>query len=261
MAFDPGTDQMTGADLPAQGEPDPTDVRRSFGERVWGQLSVGLLDRVPREHRQSEEDFRRRRIVAAVTLLVGAVGLAASLRMPRDSPWFNLAALGVAAVWIVGALASGPLHAGRITTSGQLRRPIAPPLVLGAGLAVIFVVGAFITRQIPPLAEQAGNVLGFAEEGSLPILAVVTLVNGIAEEFFFRGALYAAVKEPHQVLFTTVSYVVATLLTGNVLLSFAAGILGVITGLQRRSTGGIVAPILTHVTWSMTMLFVLPLIF
>jgi uncharacterized protein len=35
----------------------------------------------------------------------------------------------------------------------------------------------------------------------------------------------------------------------------------VVTGLQRRATGGIVAPILTHVTWSMTMLLALPLIF
>ena len=46
--------------------------------------------------------------------------------------------------------------------------------------------------------------------------------------------------------------------TGNVMLAFAAGVLGLITGLQRRSTGGIVAPILTHVTWSMGMLFILP---
>ncbi len=248
------------ADRPAEHEPDPMGSPRGW-DRVWGQLSVGLLDRVPREHRQSEEAFRRRRIVAGVTLLVGAVGLALSLRMERDSPWFNLAALGVAAVWFVGALASGPLHAGRISAADQLRRPVGPPILLGAALAAVFVAGAFVTRYVPPLADQATNVLAFAEQGSLPLLAAVTLVNGIAEEFFFRGALYAAVRDPHQVLQTTVAYVVATLLTGNVMLGFAAAVIGVVTGLQRRSTGGILAPILTHVTWSMTMLFVLPLIF
>lgn len=255
---------MSTADRPedtATQEPEPTSPHRSWTERVWAQLTVGVLDRVPREHRQNDADFRRRRIVSALTLLIGAVGLAASLRMERDSPWFTLAALAVAAVWVFGALASGPLHAGRISAAGQLRRPILPPILLGAALAIVFIVGAFITRQIPLLADQATNVLAFAEQNALPILAITTLLSGIAEEFFFRGALYAAVKEPHQVWVTTVAYMVATALTGNIMLAFAAGVLGTITGLQRRSTGGIVAPILTHITWSMTMLFVLPLIF
>ena len=255
---------MSSADRPedtATQEPEPTSPHRSWPERVWSQLTIGVLDRVPREHRESESQFRRRRLVSAVTLLVGAVGLAASLRMDRDSPWFTLAALAVAAVWFFGALLSGPLHAGRISAAGQLRRPILPPILLGAALAVVFIAGAFVTRQIPLLADQATSVLDFAEQNTLPVLAVTTLLSGVAEEFFFRGALYAAIREPYQVIVTTIAYMVATALTGNIMLAFAAGVLGTITGLQRRSTGGIVAPILTHVTWSMTMLLVLPLIF
>jgi uncharacterized protein len=246
---------------PTAVEPDPASGRRGWGERVWAQLTVGLLDRVPREQRDSDAAFRRRRVVSAITLLVGATGLAASLRMERDSPWFSLAALAVAAVWLLGALASGRLHAGRISVAGQLRRPVTPPILLGAVLALLFVAGAFVTREVPVLAEQARNVLAYAEQGFLPLLAVTTLLSGVAEEFFFRGALYAAIREPHQVLVTATAYLVATALTGNVMLAFSAGVLGVVTGLQRRSTGGIVAPILTHVTWSMTMLFVLPLVF
>ncbi len=242
-------------------EPDPTSPDRGWVERVWSQLTVGLLDRVPREQRDTDAEFRRRRVVSAVTLVVGAVGLALSLRMDRDSPWFTLAALAVAAIWFGGAFASGRLHAGRISVSGQLRRPVLPPILLGAALALVFVAGAFATREVPLLADQAESVLAFAEQGALPLLAVTTLLSGVAEEFFFRGALYAAVREPHQVLVTTLAYAGATALTGNVMLAFSAGVLGLITGLQRRSTGGIVAPILTHVTWSMTMLFVLPLVF
>ena len=101
-------------------EPEPTSAERGWTERVWSQLTVGLLDRVPREQRDTDAGFRRRRVVSAVTLLVGAVGLALSLRMDRDSPWFTLAALAVAAVWFAGALASGRLHAGRISVSGKL---------------------------------------------------------------------------------------------------------------------------------------------
>jgi len=242
-------------------EPEPTSSERGWAERVWSQLTVGLLDRVPREQRDTDADFRRRRIVSAATLVIGAVGLALSLRMDRDSPWFSAAALGVAAIWFAGALASGRLHAGRISVSGQLRRPVLPPILLGAALAGIFVAGAFVTREVPFLADQAKSVLQFAEHGALPLLAVTTLLSGIAEEFFFRGALYAAVRAPHQVLVTTVAYAIATALTGNLMLAFSAAVLGFITGLQRRSTGGIVAPILTHVTWSMSMLFLLPLVF
>ena len=54
---------------------------------------------------------------------------------------------------------------------------------------------------------------------------------------------------------------VATLATGNVMLAFAAILLGTVCGLERRASGGILAPILTHITWSLSMLFLLPLLF
>ena len=57
------------------------------------------------------------------------------------------------------------------------------------------------------------------------------------------------------------AYTVATAATGNVMLAFAALLLGVVVGLQRRASGGILAPILTHCAWSLTMLFALPPLF
>jgi membrane protease YdiL (CAAX protease family) len=60
---------------------------------------------------------------------------------------------------------------------------------------------------------------------------------------------------------TTLAYTVATLATGNLMLGFAAVVLGAVVGLQRRASGGILAPILTHVTWSLSMLFALPVLF
>ena len=62
-------------------------------------------------------------------------------------------------------------------------------------------------------------------------------------------------------LWTTLAYAVATAATGNVMLSFAAVLLGLVCGLERRASGGILGPILTHCTWSLTMLLVLPLVF
>jgi membrane protease YdiL (CAAX protease family) len=45
------------------------------------------------------------------------------------------------------------------------------------------------------------------------------------------------------------------------MLAFAAVLLGTLVGLQRRASGGILAPVLTHLTWSMTMLVALPALF
>jgi membrane protease YdiL (CAAX protease family) len=44
------------------------------------------------------------------------------------------------------------------------------------------------------------------------------------------------------------------------MLAFAALVLGVVVGLERRASGGILAPILTHLVWSVTMLYALPAI-
>jgi uncharacterized protein len=63
------------------------------------------------------------------------------------------------------------------------------------------------------------------------------------------------------VLISTVLYAVATIGGGNPLLVFAAVVLGTVVALRRRASGGILGPILTHITWSRSMLFVLPAIF
>jgi CAAX protease family protein len=223
-------------------------------------LQRALWDVVPRDHRESPRALRRRQVVTVAFVLLGAVVLGLSLRIEPGSVWFYPATFGLAAIWAVGAFASGPLHLGRIAYRDLHVRPVVTPILLGLVLAGVFVVGALVVRQIEPLSDQVSIVLDFADQGSLSILVVVTLVNGIAEELFFRGAAYAAIPR-RPVLWTTLAYAVATAATGNVMLSFAAVLLGLVVGLERRASGGILAPILTHVTWSLTMLFALPLVF
>ena len=67
-----------------------------------------------------------------------------------------------------------------------------------------------------------------------------------------------AIGRRHAVAVSTVLYMLVTLASGVPLLVLAAGVLGVVTGLQRRVTGGVLGPILVHVAWSMSMLFLLP---
>ncbi len=241
--------------------------------RLGEQLRHTLWEMTPRDHRQSDSDFRRRQLVSAVVVVVGATVLGLSLRIEPGSAWFYPATLCLAGIWTVGAFASGPLHLGRIgrpeSPDLMAPRPVLQPILVGAALAGVFVLGAFVVREIPwvtltggrvDLTEQVREVLRHAQQGHALILLLVTVVNGIAEELFFRGAMYAAIRK-HQVAITTVAYTVATLATGNFMLGFAAILLGVVVGLERRASGGILAPILTHLTWSVTMLYALPAIF
>jgi membrane protease YdiL (CAAX protease family) len=220
-----------------------------------------LWDVVPRDQRDTPEAFRRRQLVAAVVVLVGAIVLGWSLRLEPGGNTFYVAAVLLAGIWAAGAFLSGRLHLGRIAGGTEIFvRPILAPILLGLLLVGVFVLGSLVVREIDPLADYVSSVLEYADEGSLTVLAIITFFNGIAEELFFRGAMYAAIPR-HPVLWTTLAYVVATLATGNVMLGFAAIVLGTVCGLERRASGGVLAPILTHITWSLSMLFVLPLLF
>lgn len=227
--------------------------------RTW--LRRALFDVVPRDQRDTPSGLRRRQVVTALVVVLGGIVLALSLRIEPGSPWFYPATLGLAGVWTVGAFTSGPLHLGRIAhPSGKVVRPVVTPVLLGLLLAGVFVVGGLIVRQIDVLERHVTSVLDFADQGSVPLLVVITAVNGVAEELFFRGAAYAAIPR-HPVPITTVAYALATLATGNVMLAFAAILIGLVCGLQRRASGGVLAPIITHVTWSLSMLLLLPLLF
>jgi membrane protease YdiL (CAAX protease family) len=219
-----------------------------------------LWDPVPRDHRDAPAALRRRQWVAGVTVVAGGALLGLSLRIEPGNGWFYPSTLALAAVWTVGAFASGPLHLGRTWRGrGPGPRPVLVPAVYGALLAVVFLTGALVVRDVPALDHQVRHVLEHADQGSPVLLVVITAANGVAEELFFRGALYAA--SPRRPLaVTTMAYVAATLATGNPMLAFAAVLLGVLVGLERRATGGIQAPIITHVTWSLTMLLVLPVV-
>jgi len=234
---------------------------RSVAFRLPRILRPALVDKAPRDHREPDEVFRRRRLIVALVLVVGAVLLGLSLSVRPADPAFYPLTAALAAVWLIGGLSSGPLHLGRISFRGQLRRPVLTPVLIGLAAAAVFVLGALVVREIDPLRTYTEDVLAHARRGSLPLVALVTVLNGIAEETFFRGALFAALGDRRPVLASTGIYAVVTVATGNPMLVFAAATLGLVLGLQRRASGGILAPMLTHVTWSVVMLLALPPLF
>ena len=200
-------------------------------------------------------------MVVIITTAVGAGVLAWGLRAHPGSGTFYAATLAVAVIWTFGGVLAGPLRLGWITHDGELRRPVVGPVLVGAGLAAIFIVGALVVRNVAVLADRVESILTYARTGWWPGVLALTVANGVAEEIFFRGALQPALPQRLQLPGTVVIYALVTMATGNIMLGAASVVLGVIVGLQRRSTDGILAPVLTHVTWSALMLVFLPLVF
>lgn len=227
--------------------------------RIGDFRAAAIGEAVPHAERQSV--VRRRRLVVCVVLVAGALLMGFSLNQRPGATSFYWLTLALAAVWTVGALASGPLHLGRITWRDRATRPVVSAAATGLVLGGVFLLGGLVVRNIPPIAEPITRVLQYTTAGSLLLIVLIAVVNGFAEELFFRGALYTALGRFYPVAISTVLYAAATLATGNLMLGFAGLVLGTVCGLQRRATGGVLAPVLTHMVWGPIMVVGLPPIF
>ena len=130
---------------------------------------------------------RRRRVVVAVTLVLGTALLAATLAVPTGSDAFTVLGLAVAATWRRRQPAVGPAPPRAAPRRRVGRRELLGPVVLGL-LAYLGFLGAYlVAREVPGLAGALESILGKADKGPLAPVLFVVLVNGAAEEVFFRG--------------------------------------------------------------------------
>jgi membrane protease YdiL (CAAX protease family) len=187
----------------------------------------------------------KKALLAGVTA-AGSALLGASLAGRPGTRRFHVLTASVAATWFAGA---GPVPRGR--------RDVVRPVLTGAGAFGVFYGGALVARRIPPLRRAIAGVLGHAHHGSAPSVVTATLVTGAAEEFFFRGALYDAFGARG----STAMYVLSTTATRNPALVLASTVMGTLFAVQRGRSGGVQAPLLTHVVWSALMLGFLPRLF
>lgn len=208
-----------------------------------------------RETRTSDERWtseRRGRTAIAAACLAGAALLRVALSAKPGSARFYGASLATAAIWTVGAVASGsPIPAGRPGGGGGLK-----PVATGVAAFTGFYAAALGARRIPLLETAISSVLRHADVGSAG-LVVTSCANAVGEELFFRGALYAA-GEKHPIVASSLAYTAVTAATGNVALTFAGVTMGPLFAQQRRASGGVHMPTLTHVTWSLLMVRLLP---
>jgi len=201
---------------------------------------------------------RRDDRILAATGIGGAGLLGVSLSTRPGSPQFYLLTLGLAGTWAAGALHSGPGPLSGLDHRASAAA-VAGPVLTGAAAFGLFYGAARVARRIPPLSRAVGSVLRYAHRGAPPLVFLTAGTNAVAEELFFRGALWAAVPAP--ITTTTVAYAAAVAATRNPALVAAGAATSVLFGYQRRITGGVLAPALSHVTWSLLMLYFLPRLF
>lgn len=194
-----------------------------------------------------------------VTAVVGTVVLGAGVSQPPGSRLFFGYTVLVALIWTGGALLADRLDRHRPGALTLGRRALLPPLLVAVSAYAFFALAALLVRLVPPVNHAVADILGHARHGSLALVVLVALLNGVAEEVFFRGALYATVPAAvNPVLVTTLAYAVVTAGTRNVALVLAAVVMGFVFARQRRVAGGILAPMTTHLAWSLLMIFLLP---
>lgn len=197
-----------------------------------------------------------------MTLVAGTAALAGTLAAPSGSaPFYGLGLLS-AVMWIAGAFLSGPIPVGARwdrpggTASG--RRTTVLAVLVGAALFVMFAAATRVAARIPALSHSVTSILARADAGPRALVLGVALINGLGEEVFFRGALPAALGPDHRAVWAIVVYGLVTVATLNLALVVAAVVMGTVFSAERRASGGVLAPSVTHLTWSTLMILLLP---
>ena len=198
---------------------------------------------------------------------LGAAGLGAaallrsSFAARAGSARFYLLTTGLAGTWMCGALGGEPIPwrgDGVRTGPARAAQVLVVPIVTGAATFAVFYGAARAARRHRALRRAITSVLRYADAGSTPLVVLIASGSAVAEELFFRGALWSGTRPLRA---TTLAYAASTAATGNPALVLAGLITSVIFGWQRDATGGVLAPAVTHVTWSLLMLRYLPPLF
>mgnify|MGYP002712139381 FL=1 len=198
-----------------------------------------------------------------VPCALGALGLFLARRAGDGSAGFYWATAFTAVVYAVAwwLWGSRRAFAGPKKLVDVLRGAL-----IGAALALVFVLGAVVVSRIPALAGPAAELLQTPNKGGYFLTLLVLVVNGIGEELVFRDAVPRQLRAMGQSVvqagvWSTVIYCLVTCVMGVPLLVFAAALLSAVTYVEAVKTGRLYSPIAVHLTWSIGMLFILPQFF
>lgn len=200
--------------------------------------------------------------VALATLATGGPLLGAAITAPRGGAAFRRRTAALAATWTAGGAATGQFQPRlwQVRDKAELTDRVLRPAAKAAAAIGVFAAGAVVVSKVPFLRREIETVMAHATQGSFAQAAALALVTGATEEIFFRGTVHdlADTFGLRPVRTSTAVYTAITTATGNPLLVFAAGALGLLAGHERERTDSLVAPTVVHLGWSLGMLTVLP---
>ncbi len=198
----------------------------------------------------------------AAAALAAAVLLRSSFAARAGSARFYLLTTSLAGTWAAGALGTGPIpwrgDVRNIRPGSAARALIVVPVVSGGVTFAVFYGAARAARRHRSPHRAISSVLRYVDAGSTPLVVLIASGSAVAEELFFRGALWSG---SHPLRSTTLAYAASTAAAGNPALVLAGLVTSVIFGWQRAATGGVLAPAVAHLTWSVLMLCCLPPLF
>lgn len=154
-----------------------------------------------------------------------------------------------------------------IETLGLTTKKIFTSLYMGLGFGFVFALEGFFTNIIKYGTLTIRPIESFAQYG-LTLILILSLATSISEELLCRGFLFTRIYEVKKSILTAafISSVLFVLLhvpilvtsvklTGITLVIFFVTdiILGFTNALLFSFTGSLVAPVLVHLFWNMTM--------
>ncbi len=155
---------------------------------------------------------------------------------------------------------------GNLASLGLTGKRFFTSLYIGLGFGFIFAIEGIASNAIKYGKIQINPIAAFNQYG-LGLLLVLSLVTAFSEELLNRGFLFNRIMEktkslPYAALLSTVLFtllhvpilVTSLKLHGVTLVLFFVTdfILGLANSMLFYSTGGLLAPILVHIFWNMT---------
>lgn len=200
-----------------------------------------------------------------IPCVLGALGLFLARNAGDGSLGFYAFTFFAATVYALGWWLWGSKSA---FAGPRIGRELGRGVLIGAALAIVFVLGALVVQNIPFLAGPVEQLLNTPDQGGLLPTFFVLVINGIGEELVYRDMVPRQLRERFPRLpeisvgvVSTLIYGVVTIAMGVPLLVFSALVLSAVAFYEASRSRRLYSPIAVHLTWSVTMLLVMPLFF
>jgi len=201
-------------------------------------------------------------MLGASLLMVMALLMLLSMNPAAEKDHVSLGALSAAVFLGVSALLVGKYPAGPHISEAIGLRPCSPGLVglgflIGASAQIPAEAIALLTEKIAPLSEQeamAREAL-FSDVTPVRAVALVIVLTGLvplAEESFFRGAIFGALRRDGSApwIAALVAGIGFVLCHFNLRLLLPIGLVAVILGILRASSGSLWPSLAAHAAFN-----------